>query len=130
MNNEPCSLSRIDKIQVINCVLVERAVSSLPLIICYVHLLQAGMGAAVEAFHLLLLQSFQQPKSISVHTASLSQDKGSCAVVITVREKHELCKNIKKRCCSPAGSAISHDCYLLGRVESSETCVHDKRCNQ
>lgn len=71
---------------------MERTVSS-PLIICYVHLLQAGVEAAVEALHLLLFQSFQQTKSISVHTAPLSQDQGSGSVVVTVKRKKKTQQN-------------------------------------
>lgn len=44
------------------------------------------MGSSVEAFHLLLLQSFQQTDGVLVDAASLCQHQGGRAVVVAVMQ--------------------------------------------
>lgn len=49
----------------------------------HLHCFQFGVRSSVEALHFLFLQTLQQTDGVFVHTASLRQNQGSRAVVVT-----------------------------------------------
>lgn len=59
----------------------------LPFILSHVHLLQTGVGAAVEALDFLFLQPLQQMERVLVHATSLGQHQRSGSIVIAVQIK-------------------------------------------
>lgn len=93
------------------------------------HLLQAGVGAAVEALHLLLLQSFQQPESVSVHTTPLSQDQRSCSIVITVNIFFIRLKTFKASI--QRWSPTHHVCYnMTGKTQGGQSRLRHVKANK
>lgn len=61
---------------------------SSPLTVGHLHGLQLGVWSPVEAFHLLLLQSFQQADGVLVDATSLGQHQGGGAIVVTMGQKN------------------------------------------
>lgn len=61
----------------------------LPLTVGHLHGLQFGVRPSVEAFHLLLLQSFQQTDGVLVDAASLRQHQRGRSIVVTIKQDNQ-----------------------------------------
>lgn len=60
-----------------------------PLTVGHLHGLQLGVRPSVEAFHLLLLQSFQQTDGVLVDATSLRQHQRGRSIVVTMMRDNQ-----------------------------------------
>lgn len=60
-----------------------------PLTVGHLHGLQLGVRPSVEAFHLLLLQSFQQTDGVLVDATSLRQHQRGGSIVVTMMQDNQ-----------------------------------------
>lgn len=60
-----------------------------PLTVGHLHGLQLGVRPSVEAFHLLLLQSFQQTDGVLVDATSLRQHQRGWSIVVTMMRDNQ-----------------------------------------